>query len=143
MYWNFFQRGCMIFLTTFTTITTVIFFFKFTFPVFWHIWQPMWCSQGSVLRISRCLMITEHHGRKVLVWRKNSTDLAENLRKKKKCGSAKPVEPAFPNSVNRLNIDAFKDIFSYLIKGCISIRIYILVSLIYIFFFITNLSSVG
>ena len=20
----------------------------------WHIWQPMWCSQGSVLRFSRC-----------------------------------------------------------------------------------------
>ena len=31
----------------------------FTFSVvleraIWHIWQPMWCSQGSVLRFSRC-----------------------------------------------------------------------------------------
>ena len=58
------KRGCMIFLlrlhdfflTTVTAVTTV----KITFSVLlervsWHIWQPMWCSQGSVLQFSQCL----------------------------------------------------------------------------------------
>ena len=35
--------------------------FFFTFSVLlertnWHIWQSMWCSQGSVLRFSQCFM---------------------------------------------------------------------------------------
>ena len=54
----FLWRGCMIFLTTVTTVTavTTVFIF-FTFLVLlereiWHIWQPMWCSLGSVLRFS-------------------------------------------------------------------------------------------
>ena len=49
-----FLRGCAIFLTTvttvtaFTTVTITILFDR----VIWHIWQPMWCSQGRVLQFS-------------------------------------------------------------------------------------------
>ena len=58
----FLWRGCIIVFTTatFVTAVTTAFFFKFTFSVLlkqaiWHIWQPIWCSQGSLLWFLRCL----------------------------------------------------------------------------------------
>ena len=54
------------FLTIVTTVTAVTTVKrkekKFTFSVFLervigHIWQPMWFSQGSVLRFSRCFIL--------------------------------------------------------------------------------------
>ena len=50
-----FLTGCMIFCTTVTAVTTVFFTFSVLLErAFWHIWQPMWCSQGSILRFLRC-----------------------------------------------------------------------------------------
>ena len=52
---DFLLRGCINFLTIVTSVNTV----KNSFSVllerpFWHIWQPMWCSQGSVLPFLWC-----------------------------------------------------------------------------------------
>ena len=46
-------RGCMIFLATVTAVTTVFIFYVLS-TLGKSIWQPMWCSQGSVLRFLQC-----------------------------------------------------------------------------------------
>ena len=58
----FLWSGCVIFLTTVTTLTAVTNVFFFTFSTLLerailHILQPMWCSQGSVLRFLQCFFI--------------------------------------------------------------------------------------
>ena len=43
----------------YATSQKILFFSTLFERAIWHIWQPMWCSQGSVLRFLQCYLLVE------------------------------------------------------------------------------------
>ena len=96
--------------------------FFFTFSVnlesaIWHIWQPMWCSQGSVLPFSQCFLQTCCRG--LLIWWPNNEEYL----------SANPSEPTVSGSAH---LSTIKGIGTLYINGVLFIFLCIQTIIFYV-----------